>query len=89
MFTIPRGFTLVEQGSQFGSDSFQPQHYLQGRKFIEITAGSTTNGKPLVKEMIQAIIDGQTANIPVIFNRTQQEINLDELPEHLDRKSVV
>ncbi len=82
MFTIPRGFTLVEQGSQFGSDSFQPQPYLQGRKFIEITAGSTTNGKPLVKEMIQAIIDGQTANIPVIFNRTQQEINLDELPEH-------
>ncbi|WP_413736080.1 AMP-binding protein [Shewanella sp. BJSY2023SW005] len=82
MFTIPRDFTLIEKGTRFDSKKFHSQQCPKAPKFIEITAQATEVRQYLVKDMIQAIITGQAANIPVIFNRTQQEIDIATLPEH-------
>lgn len=82
MFTIPHGFTLIEGGTHFDNKAFRSQQYSKTPKFIEVTGKTTEDKQYQVKDIIQAIIDGQAANVPVILNRTQQDLDIATLPDH-------
>jgi acyl-coenzyme A synthetase/AMP-(fatty) acid ligase len=80
MFVIDKQFSLIEQGLQcFGID-FAPSSGCESRPFIELNGAENTSKSLLVTKMIQAIVDAQQADIPVIFNRTNQNIDVTIIP---------
>lgn len=80
MFVIDKQFSLIEQGLQWFGIDFAPSSGCEGRTVIELNGAENTSNSPLVSKMIQAIVDAQQADIPVIFNRTNQNIDVTSIP---------
>lgn len=80
MFVIDERFCLLEQGLEFIGKDFAPTSCNDNRALIELNGTIAPSGRPLVSQMITAIIDAQHADIPVIFNRTSQAIDINSLP---------
>ncbi|MBO1256012.1 acyl--CoA ligase [Alteromonas sp. 5E99-2] len=49
-------------------------------EYIELSGTTHNRKQSLVAQMLQAIVDGIAADIPVIFNRSGQTMDIEELP---------
>ncbi|WP_434940382.1 AMP-binding protein [Shewanella sp. HL-SH8] len=80
MFVIDEQFLLIEPGLQCCGIDFTPSADCKSKSFIELNGAADNATSPLVSKMIQAMVDAQQADIPVIFNRTNQDIDDSNLP---------
>ncbi|ABE56384.1 Acyl-CoA synthetases (AMP-forming)/AMP-acid ligases II-like protein [Shewanella denitrificans OS217] len=74
-------FTLIENERCFTSADFIPQQRSSASAYIEVKYQPTSTNSLIVSAMLQALVNAQAYGIPVIFNRTSQDIELSELPE--------
>lgn len=81
MFLQSDTFELIEQGKSYKKKDFSCSKVPNLMGYIELSGTDNIPQKNLVARMLQAIVDGISAGIPVIFNRTGQAIKFDNLPK--------
>ncbi|WP_370460948.1 AMP-binding protein [Paraglaciecola sp. L1A13] len=81
MFLQSGSFKLIEHGESYEAKDFSYSKAPSLMEYIELSGTRHNSQQNLVVQMLQAIIDGISANIPVIFNRSNQGVNFDKLPK--------
>ena len=81
MFLQRGSFKLIEQGKSYETKDFSYSKEPSLKGYVELSGTGHNPQQNPVAQMLQAIVDGISANIPVIFNRNDQTINFDGLPK--------
>lgn len=80
MFSPDSAFKLIEQGQTFEPKDFNVSTDVAQINYIELSISHDKPNQIIVVNILQAILDGTAADVPVIFNRTGQFIEHEPIP---------
>lgn len=80
MFDQNGKFNLIENNVTYTLDKIVELPY--NKNLTSIVVSCSSDNEKLVSKMLHALYVGQHLDIPVIFNRTNQQINFHNIPKN-------